>query len=498
MLLTGMLTVFFFSKLWRKANLNTDLEFYELRYTGKLASFIRGFRAVYLGFLINIFIMATVSLAAIKISGILLGLSPFQTILIAGGITVLYSGIGGLKSVLITDMVQFFLSILGAVLAAWYALDHPDVGGLDNLISNPVLQDKLALLPDFSNPEQWIPLILIPFAFQWWSTWYPGAEPGGGGYIAQRMLAAKNENHAMGAVFFFNVAHFAIRPWPWIIVALASIIVFPSVTDIKTAFPNIPESSLGEDLAYPAMLSFLPIGVLGLVLTSLIAAYMSTISTHLNWGASYITLDFYKRFLKPDASQKEQLWVGRISTVLLMVFSGIIALYLQNALQAFQILLLLGAGTGLIYILRWYWKVIHPIAEIVAMISSFIVAIYFEYIHSKIFDLDISNYKLVLSVLITTVIWLLVAVFTGNQKEKDWNRFLELLGTSENALKSQMKLKVIMMLFSCLAVYSALFCTGYVLYGDSGKLMISLSTLIISVLILGLTWKKIKREEMLN
>ncbi|MEQ9580955.1 MAG: sodium:solute symporter family protein, partial [Arenibacter sp.] len=364
MLLTGMLTVFIFSRLWRKAGLNTDLEFYEIRYSGKPASFLRGFRALYLGFLINVFIMATVSLAAIKISGILLGLSPLHTVLIAGGITVIYSGLGGLRSVLITDFLQFILSIAGAFLAAWYSLKHPSVGGLEKLVANPDISDKLLIVPDFSNPSVWVPLVLIPFAIQWWSTWYPGAEPGGGGYIAQRMLSAKNENNAMGAVFLFNLAHYALRPWPWIIVALCSLLVFPDLSDIQKAFPTISESTMGHDLAYPAMLSFLPTGILGLVLTSLIAAYMSTISTHLNWGSSYITLDFYKRFVKPEAKDKELLLVGKISTIVLMVVSATIALYLQNAKQAFDLLLLLGAGTGLIYILRWFWKHIHPVAEI--------------------------------------------------------------------------------------------------------------------------------------
>lgn len=495
MLLTGMLTVFVFSRLWRRAGLNTDLEFYELRYSGKEASFLRGFRALYLGLLVNIFIMAAVSLAAIKISGILLGLSPVNTLLIAGGVTVLYSSIGGLRSVLITDFIQFALSIAGAIIAAWYSLKHPLVGGLDNLLVHPKVSGNLAIIPDFSDPTIWVPLILIPFAVQWWSTWYPGAEPGGGGYIAQRMLSAKNENNAMGAVFLFNLAHYALRPWPWIIVALCSMVVFPEVSDIQKTFPNIPDSSLGEDLAYPAMLSFLPAGLLGLVLTSLVAAYMSTISTHLNWGSSYITLDFYQRFVKPKASQKELLFVGKISTVVLMFLSALIALFLQNALQAFQLLLLLGAGTGLLYILRWFWKHINPIAEISAMFISFFFAMYVEYIHPALFNQVFDSWiKLSLSVGLTTVIWLSIARFTGKNKQKDWDRFLNSIRMNEKELYSGMKTKIVMMILSCISVYSILIATGYLLYNDFYKSSIISTIAIISAATVFYLWKnKLKK-----
>ncbi len=494
MLLTGMLTVFIFSRLWRRAGLNTDLEFYEIRYSGKPASFLRGFRALYLGFLINVFIMATVSLAAIKISGILLGLSPLHTVLIAGGITVIYSGLGGLRSVLITDFLQFVLSIAGAFLAAWYSLKHPLVGGLEKLVSNPEISEKLLILPDFSDPAVWVPLILIPFAIQWWSTWYPGAEPGGGGYIAQRMLSAKNENNAMGAVFLFNMAHYALRPWPWIVVALCSLLVFPKLSDIQAAFPAIAESTMGQDLAYPAMLSFLPTGILGLVLTSLIAAYMSTISTHLNWGSSYITLDFYKRFIKPEAKDNELLLVGKLSTVMLMVVSAIIALYLQNAKQAFDLLLLLGAGTGLIYILRWFWKHIHPIAEITAMVVSFIFALYAEYLHAIFFGESLLSWqKLSLSVGLTTLIWLLVARYSGMDKEKDWNRFLNKLNLNEKELYQGMKIKLVAMLVSCICVYAMLLCIGYGLYQDWQNFSLSLSLALSSGYLTWWLWKRIIR-----
>lgn len=306
-LLTGMLTVFVYAKLWRKSNVATDIEFYELRYGGKPAQFLRGFRAVYLGLFFNILSISAVSLAAIKIGGIMLGLSPIETIGIASLITVVFSAIGGFRGVIYTDFVLFFVAMVGAIGAAYVAVNHEAVGGLSGLLSHEAVQDKINFLPDFNDKTLLINLLIIPLAVQWWSAWYPGAEPGGGGYIAQRMLAAKNENHAIGATFFFNIMHYALRPWPWILVALASLVVFPDLASIQAAFPNVEEGKLGHDLAYPAMLTFLPAGLLGLVLASLIAAFMSTISTHLNWGASYLVNDFYKRFIKPDASEKDWL-----------------------------------------------------------------------------------------------------------------------------------------------------------------------------------------------
>ena len=387
-LLTGMLTVFVYARLWRRAGFLTDLEFYELRYSGKEAAFLRGFRAIYLGVFFNVMIMASVSIAAIKIGGVMLGLKPYETMLYASVITVVYSSIGGFRGVLITDFIQFFMAMVGAVWAANIALDLPQINGLDNLLSHDAVAGKLDFIPDFSNTELLIPLFIMPLAVQWWSVWYPGAEPGGGGYVAQRMLAAKNEKHAMGATLFFNIAHYALRPWPWIIVALCSLVVYPDIASLKAAFPGIDPAVVKDDLAYPAMLTFLPSGVLGLVIASLAAAFMSTISTHLNWGSSYVVNDFYKRFIDPDAPEKTLVWIGRISTVLLMSMAALFALALENALQAFNILLSIGAGTGLIFILRWYWWRINAYSELSAMIISFIVSIYFQLILLNEFPSD--------------------------------------------------------------------------------------------------------------
>ena len=343
-LITGLLTVFVYAKLWRKSNVNTDIEFYEFRYGGAPATFLRKFRAIYLGVIFNVITMSAVTLAAIKIGGIMLGLEPWQTVIGAGLITVIFSAMGGFKGVVYTDFILFFVAMGGAIGAAYYLVNIPEVGGLEALMADEQVINKLSILPDFNDKQALITLFVIPLAVQWWSSWYPGAEPGGGGYIAQRMLAAKDENHAIGATFFFNIMHYALRPWPWIIVALASLVIFPDLASIQEAFPTITNDKLGHDLAYSAMLTKLPSGLLGLVLASLIAAYMSTISTQLNWGSSYIVYDFYKQQINPKASEKRLVTVGRISTVILMVFSALLALLLQNALQLFEVLLVFGAG----------------------------------------------------------------------------------------------------------------------------------------------------------
>ena len=505
-LLTGMLTVFVYAKLWRRSELNTDLEFYEIRYGGKAAAFLRAFRALYLGVFFNIVIMATVSLAAIKIGGVMLGLSPMQTMLIASIVTVIYSSMGGLKGVLLTDFFQFFIAIAGSFGAAYYLLGLPEIGSLENLLSHPNVSGRLNLLPDFSDTANLVPLLLIPLAVQWWATWYPGAEPGGGGYIAQRMLSAKDEKNAIGATLFFNVAHYALRPWPWIIVALASLVIFPEMSDIKAAFPHVADSTINDDLAYSAMLTYLPAGLMGVVLASLIAAFMFTISTHLNWGSSYVVNDFYLRFVKPDATDKEQVMVGRISTVLLMLFAAILALGLSNALQAFDILLQIGAGTGLIFILRWFWWRINAYTEISAMIVSFLVAVYFEIIHVNLgFDPILSHWKLLIGVGITTASWLLVTFLTAPEKDEvllafyrkvrpaayGWNSLLKRY-PNQVAEPGRLPMEIGLMLVASIMVYSALFATGYWIYGNTLPAVITTIIAIIGGVIVFRAWGKMK------
>ncbi|MDX5340650.1 MAG: Na+:solute symporter [Cyclobacteriaceae bacterium] len=507
-LLTGMLTVFVYAKLWRRSEVTTDLEFYELRYSGKGAAFLRAFRAIYLGVFFNVVIMATVSLAAIKIGGVMLGLSPVQTLLIASLVTVVYSSLGGLKGVLLTDFFQFFIAMIGSFGAAYYVLDLPEIGSLNGLLTHEVVSTKLDFVPDFTDPNVYIPIFILPIAIQWWATWYPGAEPGGGGYIAQRMLSAKDEKNAIGATLFFNIAHYALRPWPWIIVALGSIVIFPAISDLQEAFPNIPADKLGDDLAYSAMLTFLPSGLIGIVLASLIAAVMSTLSTHLNWGSSYVVNDFYLRFIKPEASDKELVAVGRISTVVLMVLSALLALALSSALDAFQILLQIGAGTGLIFILRWFWWRINAYTEISAMAISFVVAIFFEVINPKLGLIDIpaeqSYLKLIYSVSITTLGWLLVTFLTQPEKDEvllsfyrkvtpaslGWKKLLQKY-PAEKEVKGRLGTEIGLMITGTFMVYSALFATGFLIYGNVIPGLIAGAISLMGGLIIIRSWKKI-------
>lgn len=505
--LTGMLTVFVFAKLWRRANVMTDIEFYELRYSGPAAAFLRGFRALYLGLIFNVLVIGSVSLAAVKFGQIMLGWPGWQTLLIAGSITLAYSAIGGLKAVIITDFFQFILAMTGSIWACIYLVNLDEVGGLSNMLQHANVNTRLSFLPDMSDAEVWIPVFLVPIAVQWWASYYPGAEPGGGGYIAQRMFSAKNEKGAISSTLMFNFAHYALRSWPWILVALASLIVFPELKDIQSAFPALTADKLGHDVAYPAMLTKLPSGLLGLVAASLIAAYMSTISTQLNLGASYLVNDFFKRFINPQASEKQLVNFGRIATVVTMVLGTSLGLVLTDATQAFNLLLLIGAGTGLIYILRWFWWRINATTEIIAMVSSLIIA--------GIFTIGIKEgimapyLKTALGALLTTLVWITAVFLTPPEKDATLFKFFQKIrpaGPGWNAVKAKAKtqgielpavtgklpLEIMCMLVGCAAVYSALFGVGYLIYGQTVNALVSLSITILSTWFLMRTWQKIQ------
>ena len=508
-LLTGLLTVFVYAKLWRRSDVATDMEFYELRYSGKAGRFLRGFRSVYLGIIFNVLAMAGVTLAAIKIGAIMLDLSAIETVLYAGGVTLIFSTAGGFRGVVYTDFILFFTAMAGSIGAAIYLVNLPEVGGVSSIMSNEAISEKISMFLDLSDKETLWTLLIIPFAVQWWSSWYPGAEPGGGGYIAQRMLAAKNENHALGATLFFNVMHYALRPWPWIIVALASLIVYPDLASLSEAFPNISEDKLGQDLAYPAMLTLLPTGLLGLVLASLISAYMSTISTHLNWGSSYVVNDFYLQLINKNASQKELVNVGRFSVVILMIISSVIAILLTNALQLFDIILMFGAGTGSIFILRWFWWRINAWSEIAAMLSSGIISIALtnESLFNLIFNDDgfPAYMKFPFIVLVTSSIWLIVTFITpADEKETlikfykktkpggpGWNKIKEHITMSDEKEEWIVPKGIICMIIGCITIYSALFSTGYFIYGEISSALIFLLVTIVSGLILFKNAKKI-------
>ena len=614
-LLTGMLTVFVYARLWRRSSVLTDLAFYEMRYSGKGAAFLRGFRAFYLGVLFNIIVMATVCLAAIKIGGALLNLEPIHTLLIASVVTVIYSAFGGLRGIIYTDVFQFVLAMIGTVWAAIVIVNLPDIGGLEGLLNHSNVSGSLNLLPDFNNKELFFSLLIIPLAVQWWASYYPGAEPGGGGYIAQRMLAAKDEKNAVGATFLYNIAHYALRPWPWILIALASLIFFPKqisnfgktagwtitqaakdsldrntetihftkllenidskmgvenidaavkedytrlkniVTqnqdsyevkslayifhqknyDFKTnkwkdqnqwsnplddeglvyvqiANPNLPIDKIGHDVAYPTMLNHLPSGLLGLVLAALIAAFMSTISTHLNWGSSYISNDIYKRFYKPEATEKDMVWVGRVSTVVLMILAAWAALKLENAKQVFDIIILLGAGTGLIFILRWFWWRINAYSEVVAMIASFFITYYLKFLHVHAFGFSklAGHSELLIGVGLTTLIWLLATFMTRPTDQETLVKFYKHIqpakagwmpviekGISAAELETsdvktgKLPIQILCLFLGSIMVYAALFCVGYWLYGQTADaILATVISLVCGGALLWL-WKKL-------
>lgn len=514
-LLTGLLTVFVYAKLWRRSGVNTDMEFYDLRYSGTAGKFLRGFRSIYLGIIFNVLAMAGVTLAAIKIGAIMLDISAIETVLYAGGVTLVFSAVGGFRGVVYTDFILFFTAMAGSLGAAYYLINLPDVGGITGILSNEVVSSKVSIFPDLSDKELLWTLLIIPLAVQWWSSWYPGAEPGGGGYIAQRMLAAKNENHSLGATLFFNIMHYSLRPWPWILVALASLIIFPDLDSIRETFPNVGEDKIGHDLAYPAMLTLLPSGLLGLVLASLVSAYMSTISTHLNWGSSYVVNDFYKSLIGKDASERKLVNVGRISVVFLMIISSLIALVLNNALQLFQIILMFGAGTGSIFILRWFWWRINAWSEIAAMICSGIVSVLFEF--SPIGDLIFNEnfiqpyFKFPLVVLITTFVWVTVTFMTKPDDDETLIKFYEKTnpgGPGWKRIKNISKLRskseekewivprgILCMILGCFAIYSALFSTGYFIYGElSNGFIFLISTIIFSFILFKISKKILSNE----
>lgn len=488
-LLTGMLTVATFAKLWRRSGVVTDVEFYELRYGGPAAAFLRGFRGLYLGIIYNVMTMANVTVAAVKIGHVMFGFDPIQSIAIAAVVTVVFSAAGGLTSVLVTDFVLFIIAMIGSIGAAVVVLAQPEIGGLGGLFSHPAVQAKTALWPslDLSSTaglNAAMTILIVPLAVQWWAAWYPGAEPGGGGYIAQRMLAAKDEPNATGATLFFNAAHYALRPWPWIIVALGSLVIYPDLESLGRALPSLDRQFLNHDVAYAAIMERMPPGILGLVATSLLAAYMSTISTQLNWGASYISNDVWLRFVRPAAKERELVWVGRFTTVLLMVLAALFALQLQSVYEGFKILLSIGAGTGLIYILRWFWWRINAVAEIVAMVVSFLLAAGF-FVAGKLAPgtLPPDWVQFLVIVAVTTVCWLAAAFVAKPETDATLRRFYDKIRPGgpgwkpvlDGAHREGVLLEcdgrwnlIPELRFSisgCAAIYGALFATGLLLYG---------------------------------
>jgi SSS family solute:Na+ symporter len=490
-LLTGMATVFFYARLWRRSQVLTDLEFYEIRYSGKAASFVRGFRSIYLGLFFNCFIMATVNLAAVKIANVMLGWPMGKTLLICALLNIFFAATSGLWGVMVTDMIQFGVAMVGSFAAAYYALQQPEVGGLSGLVArtDPAV---LGLIPDFGNWPLALTVLIIPLTIQWWSVWYPGAEPGGGSYIAQRMLAAKSEKDAMAGTLLFNICHYALRPWPWIIVALSSILVYPELSDITRTFPHVDPGLVGHDMAYSAMLRFLPAGVMGLMVAGLLSAYVSTMSTHLNWGTSYLVHDLYRRFMVPQATERHYVMVGRLVTALLMVLAALFTYVFDSAKESFNLLLSIGAGTGLLYLLRWYWWRINAWSEVAAMASSFIVAVGF-FIAGKTGHGVPDHISLIITVATTTAIWLGVTYIAKPTERSTLVKFYRLVrpagpgwngireesgvGSSPDSFSNSLLGWVLGVAF----IYSALFGTGSIIYGKTPQAVMWLVVFMISL-----------------
>ncbi len=501
--LTGVATVFFYARLWRRSGVLTDLEFYEIRYSGKAAGAVRGFRAVYLGLFFNCLIMASVNLAACKIAAVLFGLPRWQTLAFVGLLNVIFAAHSGLWGVLVIDMIQFFLKMTAVIAAAYFAVNLPQVGGLTGLVEKvgamkgPEGINYLNFLPDFSNNwEIAVAVFILPIAVQWWSVWYPGAKPGGGSYIAQRMLASKSEKDALGAVLFFNVAHYVLRPFPWILVGLASLIIYPQLSDIQTAFPHLDSTLIGHDIAYPAMLKFLPIGFVGLMVGGLVAANSSTILTHLNWGASYLVHDFYRRFVKKDGEEKHYVMMGRLTTVLLFFISSGLVFVLETAKDSFDIILQVGAGTGLLYLVRWYWWRVNAWCEVVAMISSFVISIIFLVLEKEHIYSSSTAAKLLMTVIATTICWVLAAYLAPPTDKETlidfyrkvhpagpgWASIRQEAGISEDQVTKadNIPLALLGWVSGCTMIWSALFTVGSFLYGRATQTIVLLIVFLVS------------------
>jgi len=506
--LTGVATVFFYARLWRRSGVLTDLEFYEIRYSGKAAGVVRGFRSVYLGLFFNCLIMATVNLAACKIAGILFGFERWQTLLFVGLLNVAFAAHSGLWGVLVIDMIQFFIKMTAVIAAAYFAVKLPQVGGLEGLIDKlsvmkgPGGINYLNVLPDFTN--NWdiaLAVFIMPIAVQWWAVWYPGAEPGGGSYIAQRMLASKSEKDSLGAVLFFNVAHYVLRPWPWILVALCSIIVYPQLSDIQAAFPHVDPTLVKDDIAYPAMLKFLPVGFVGLMVGGLVAANSSTILTHLNWGASYLVHDFYRRFVNSGAEERHYVFAGRVATIVLFFLSSGLVFLLDSAKDAFDLILQVGAGTGLLYLVRWFWWRVNAWCEVVAMIGSFLVSVVFLVLEKQGVYSTTSAMRLIITIAVTTALWLLAAYFAPQTDRKtliEFYRKVRPAGPGWKAIRLEagiskdeaaqtgdsLPLALIGWVAGCAMIWSSLFTVGNFLYGRYGYALALGAVFLVSGMIL--------------
>lgn len=479
-LFSGMLTVFFYARLWRRSGVMTDIEFSEIRYSGKPAAFLRGFRALYLGIPINCIVLGWVNLAMVKILMMVLGVTKTEALLIVLGmiaLTSFISTLSGLWGVLVTDVVQFFIKMGMVIVLAVAAVNA--VGGMDALRAKLAEIDAsrqaagssgsiLSFVPDVGSA--WMPVItfVVYIGVQWWATWYPGAEPGGGGYVAQRMFSAKDERHSLLATLWFNVAHYAIRPWPWILVGLASVILYPQLEDKESGYVKV-------------MIDYLPPYLRGLMLAGFAAAYMSTIATQLNWGASYLINDFYRRFIRPNASERHLVRASQLATILITIISAVVTFYMDSISGAWKLLIMTGAGTGLVLLLRWYWWRINAWSEVAAMTSAFLLSVTLQ----TVFDMDSARpvdeaMIMLITVGITTVVWLAVTFLTAPESNDTLVAFYRRTAPSVTgwgpvaALAPEVRPRrdglanLLDWICGCVLIYGILFGTGKLLLGEIG------------------------------
>jgi Na+/proline symporter len=477
MVMSGLLTVFLFARLWRRAEVLTDVEFTELRYSGKPAAILRGFRALYLAIPINLIILGWVTLALVKIIELTIGVDKWIAVGICVLVTLVYSGLSGLWGVVVTDFLQFIIAMVGSIALAFFAADA--VGGIGGLKESLVRiygpeHDVFNFTPEIGSI--WMPLtaFFVYLAVNWWAAWYPGAEPGGGGYIAQRMFSAKDERSSLLATLWFNIAHYALRPWPWIIVALTSLVLFPEIEDKQTGYILV-------------LLNYLPSGFKGLLLASFAAAFMSTVSTQLNWGSSYLINDFYKRFIKKDASEKHYVQAARLSTVFLVLAGGLVTSQMETIAGAWKFLLALGAGTGSVYILRWFWWRINAWSEISAMIASFVVSIILQFgLGMDTTNADVFAKVMLITVGISSLVWITATLLTQPESEETLLKFYKKVRPGGNFWKpiaekapdvitdTGLGRDFLDWVMGILLVYSSLFGVGNIILGSllSGLLLI--------------------------
>jgi len=489
---SGLFTVFLYAKLWKRADVITDVEFIELRYGGKPAAILRGFRALYLAFPINCIILGWVTVGMAKVLTVVTGADQWTVIVFLYGLIGIYIAFSGLWGVVVTDFIQFFIAMAGSILLAWLAVDS--VGGLDQLHAKLIAEyganSWVLEFNPITSPKIMLATALVWIGMMWWASWYPGSEPGGGGYIAQRMFAAKDEKNAVGGTLLFNVAHFAIRPWPWILVALVSLVVYPNIADKETGYPLL-------------MLDLLPAGLLGLLAVAFLAAFVSTVSTHLNWGASYVVNDFYKRYLKPpeefatkQKAQQHYVWISRLATLLMMITAVIVSYFFDTVKSGWEAILAIGAGTGLVFMLRWFWWRINAWSEITAMIAAAICSFL-----APELGYDDFAAKMIFTTIFATICWVSVTFLTKPESDQTLQKFFNQVRpggpgwkrfTADGKPVEPIWPAVLKVAVSALAIICFLYGMGQVFFGSVklGVGLITAGTIILIYIVKELTKNK--------